>query len=177
MRCGARRRTDRRTAARRPTTALDRLREAQQKLERNQGGRGERDLQRAQRQAEELASEQKAVASDVNAPRAGGSGAGRQAKAQALGQRKDAMDAKVADLQQQLEKIANEMRRDEKDAARKLDEAAGSIRDSASARRSATRRVRCRAPVRSTRAAWKTTSPRTSTGAAQEGRRRGRRGR
>ena len=49
--------------------------------------------------------------------------------AQALGQRKDAMDAKVADLQQQLEKIANEMRRDEKDAARKLDEAAGSIRD------------------------------------------------
>jgi hypothetical protein len=39
------------------------------------------------------------------------------------------MDAKVADLQQQLEKIANEMRRDEKDAARKLDEAAGSIRD------------------------------------------------
>ena len=39
------------------------------------------------------------------------------------------MDAKVADLQQQLEKIANDMRRDEKDAARKLDEAAGSIRD------------------------------------------------
>src|SRR5713101_2482444 len=39
------------------------------------------------------------------------------------------MDAKVADLQQQLEKIANQMRKDEKDAARKLDEAAGSIRD------------------------------------------------
>src|SRR4051795_10112313 len=39
------------------------------------------------------------------------------------------MDAKVADLQQQLEKIANEMRRDEKDAARKLDAAAGTIRD------------------------------------------------
>jgi len=109
--------------------ALDRLREAQQKLERNQGGRGERDLQRAQRQAEELASEQKAVASDVNALEQAEAGAGRQAKAQALGQRKDAMDAKVADLQQQLEKIANEMRRDEKDAARKLDEAAGSIRD------------------------------------------------
>jgi hypothetical protein len=109
--------------------ALDRLRDAQQKLERNQGGRGERDLQRAQKQAEELANEQKEVASDVNGLESAEAGAGRQAKAQALGQRKDAMDAKVADLQQQLEKIANEMRRDEKDAARKLDEAAGSIRD------------------------------------------------
>ena len=55
------------------------------------------------------------------------SGAG--GKAQALAQRKEAMDAKVADLQNQLEKLANQMRRDEKDAARKLDEAAGSIRD------------------------------------------------
>ena len=109
--------------------ALDRLRDAQQKLERNQGGRGERDLQRAQKQAEELANEQKEVASDVNGLESAEAGAGRQAKAQALGQRKDAMDAKVADLQQQLEKIANGLRRDEKDAARKLDEAAGSIRD------------------------------------------------
>src|SRR5947207_1824454 len=107
--------------------ALDRLRDVQKRLERNQSGRGERDLQRAQRQAEELATEQKQVASDVNG--LDQAGAGREAKAQELGQRKDAMDAKVADLQQQLEKIANQMRRDEKDAARKLDEAAGSIRD------------------------------------------------
>jgi Domain of unknown function (DUF4175) len=109
--------------------ALDRLRDAQQKLERTQSGRGDQNLQRAQRQAEELANEQKEVASDVNALDQAEAGAGRQAKAQALGQRKDAMDAKVADLQQQLEKMANEMRRDEKDVARKLDEAAGSIRD------------------------------------------------
>ena len=109
--------------------ALDRLRQAQQKLEKNQGGRGNRDLQRAQQQAEELANEQKDVAKDVGGLDSAEAGAGRQAKAQALGQRKEAMDAKVADLQQQLEKIANEMRRDEKDAARKLDEAAGSIRD------------------------------------------------
>src|SRR4029077_2527323 len=89
--------------------------QAQQKLERSQGGRGERDLQRAQRQAEERANEQKEVAADVNA--LDEAGAGRQAKAQALGQRKDAMDAKVADLQQQLEKIANEMRREERGGA------------------------------------------------------------
>jgi hypothetical protein len=107
--------------------ALDRLREAQQKLERNQGGRGERDIQRALRQAEELAKEQKEVASDVNSLDQAGDG--RQARAQQLAQRKDAMDAKVADLQQQLERLANETRRDEKDASRRLDEAAGSIRD------------------------------------------------
>jgi len=107
--------------------ALDRLRQAQQKLERNQGGRGERDIQRALRQAEELAKEQKEMASDVGGLEQAGDG--RQAKAQQLAQRKDAMDAKVADLQQQLERLANETRRDEKDASRKLDEAAGSIRD------------------------------------------------
>ena len=39
------------------------------------------------------------------------------------------MDKEVADLQNQLEKIANEARRDDRDAARKLDEAAGSITD------------------------------------------------
>jgi Domain of unknown function (DUF4175) len=109
--------------------ALDRLREAQQRLERNQSGRGDRDLQRAQRQAEELANEQKEVATDVNSLDQAQPGPGRDAKAKTLSDRKEAMDAKVADLQQQLEKLANQMRKDEKDAARRLDEAAGSIRD------------------------------------------------
>jgi hypothetical protein len=110
------------------TEALNRLRDAQQKLERNQGGRGERDLQSAQKEAEALANEQKDIAKDVNALD-GAAGAARDQKAQNLAQRKEAMDQKVADLQNQLEKLANDMRRDEKDAARKLDEAAGSIRD------------------------------------------------
>ena len=109
------------------TEALNRLKEAQDKLQRNQGGRGERDLQNAQRQAQELANEQKEVANDVNALE--NAGAGRDAKAQAIGQRKDQMDAKVADLQNQLEKLANQIRPNERDAARKLDDAAGSIRD------------------------------------------------
>src|SRR5207247_1307037 len=81
----------------------------------------------ARRKAEELAQAQKAVASEGTAPDQTQWGA--TGKAQALAQRKEAMDAKVADLQNQLEKLANQMRRDEKDAARKLDEAAGSIRD------------------------------------------------
>jgi len=110
------------------TEALNRLRDAQQRLERNQSGRGERDLQNAQKEADALANEQKEIAKDVNGLDSQ-SGAARDEKAQSLAQRKEAMDAKVADLQNQLEKLANDMRRDEKDAARKLDEAAGSIRD------------------------------------------------
>ena len=39
------------------------------------------------------------------------------------------MDKKVGDLQKDLEALANDTRRDQKDASRKLDEAAGSIRD------------------------------------------------
>ena len=56
-------------------------------------------------------------------------GAARAAKSQQLGQRKDAMDSKVADLQDQLEKLANQARAGDRNAARKLDEAAGSITD------------------------------------------------
>ena len=39
------------------------------------------------------------------------------------------MDGKVGQLQDQLEKLANSARGEQKDAARKLDEAAGSITD------------------------------------------------
>ena len=119
----------------------EQVEQMKRQLQRNQGGRGDRDIQRVQREAEALASEQRDIAKDVNgldqgaegSPQNGqnaqGSQAGRQEKAQQLGQRKDAMDKNVADLQNELEKLANSMRRDEKDAARKLDEAAGSIRD------------------------------------------------
>jgi DNA-directed RNA polymerase subunit F len=107
--------------------ALDRLKEAQARLARSQAGRGERDLQDAQRQAQELAAEQHDVASQVQG--LDQAGAARDAKAKALAQRKDAMDAKVGDLQQQIEKLANDMRGTERDAAHKLDEASGTIRD------------------------------------------------
>src|SRR5207244_2858957 len=74
--------------------ALDKLKQAQQKLDRNQSGRGQRDVQDALQQAKELANEQKEVESDVNALD-GQNGAGRQSKAQAIAQRKDQMDQKV----------------------------------------------------------------------------------
>ena len=60
--------------------------EGQARVRDNHQSRGDRDLQRAQKQAEELANEQKEVASDVNGLESAEAGAGRQAKAQVLGQ-------------------------------------------------------------------------------------------
>ena len=107
--------------------ALNKLREAQSKLERNQGDRAQRDIQSARRQAEELANDQKDIASEVGAM--GPGQPNQQGKAKALSDRKEAMDKKVGELQKDLEALANDTRRDQKDASRKLDEAAGSIRD------------------------------------------------
>ena len=88
------------TAARRRSQALDELREAQQRLERNQGGRGERDLQRrAATGAKSSPASRRRSRSDVNGLDQAQAGAARDAKAQALAERKEAMDAKVADLQ------------------------------------------------------------------------------
>src|SRR5204862_53768 len=63
--------------------ALNRLREAQQRLERNQGGRGDRDLQQLQKNAEQLAQDQKDIANDVKALD-DQQGLARLAKAQSL---------------------------------------------------------------------------------------------
>ena len=109
-------------------SALEKLKEAQQQLAREMSGRSRRDIQAALRKSQELAEEQKDVASEVNKLDQQ-SEADRGVKAQQLGQRKSAMDRKVGELQSELEKLANDARRDEKDAARKLDEASGSIRD------------------------------------------------
>jgi hypothetical protein len=107
--------------------ALNKLRDAQSKLERNQGDRAQRDIENARRQAEELAKDQKDIAAEVGAMAPGQPN--QQGKARALADRKEAMDKKVGDLQKDLEALANDTRRDQKDASRKLDEAAGSIRD------------------------------------------------
>src|SRR4029077_19393406 len=71
--------------------ALDKLKQAQKRLQRDQSGRGPRDIQDALRQAKELAEEQKRVEADVDSLD-GTSGAGRQSKAQSIAERKDQMD-------------------------------------------------------------------------------------
>ena len=109
------------------SAAADRLRDAQRQLERNQQARGQRDVADAQRQAEEIAEEQKDIASDAKGlPEAGPD---RLQQQQMLGQRKDALESKVASLEKQLDRMVGETTRDSKDTARKLGEAASGIRD------------------------------------------------
>jgi len=117
-----------RDAGAQAAAALDKIKQAQQRLQQNQSGRGQRDVQDAMRQAESLADQQKQVASEVQGME-GTSGAAKDAKAQSLQARKDAMDQQLGQLQDQLEKLANDARGNARDAARKLDEAAGSITD------------------------------------------------
>jgi len=107
--------------------AADRLREAQRQLTGNQQARGERDVRDAQRQAEEISAEQKDIANDARGlPQAGPD---RVPQAQLLGQRKDALENKVAGLEKQLDRMVGEQARDAKDTARKLSEAVSGIRD------------------------------------------------
>ncbi|MGC4083940.1 MAG: hypothetical protein QM736_17985 [Vicinamibacterales bacterium] len=152
----------RRDAGAQASAALDKIRQAQQRLQRNQNGRGERDVQDAERQAEALSDEQKQIASEVQGME-GMSGATKDAKAQSLQARKDAMDQKLGQLQDQLEKLANDARGNAKDAARKLDEAAGSITGQADAREGPLHEEHAaRTTERVPRRRWRPTFSRTS---------------
>ena len=108
--------------------ALQKLRDAQQKLTQNQSGRGERDLAQAKRDADQLSADQKDV-QQREQQLAGMNATDRANQTRALQQKKDDMDKRLGQLQDDLEKRANDMRGSEKDAARKLDDAAGSITD------------------------------------------------
>jgi len=107
-------------------SAAQRLREAQRQLERAQGDRNGRDLREAQRQADEIAAEQAAIAEDVNdLPNAG---ADRLGRAQLIGQRKDALEQSVARLEQELDRLSNDTAREDRAVSRELAEAANSLR-------------------------------------------------
>src|SRR5215203_2447301 len=107
--------------------ALERLRQAEQQLRRSQTGRAERDVADAARKAGELASEQKAIADQVKGL---GSPAERNRdQVQQLLDRKAAMEQKVGELEKQVDRAAADMRRDEREAGRKMTEASTAIRD------------------------------------------------
>jgi hypothetical protein len=107
--------------------ALDRLKEAERRLQQTQSGRAERDVKDAQQQAEDLVREQQQIAEAVKSLDSAGDR--RQDKAQQLIERKNALEQKVGELEKQLDRTAGDLRAGEKEAARKLAEAAGSIRD------------------------------------------------
>jgi hypothetical protein len=108
--------------------ALDRLREVQDRLQTEQSGRLERDIQEALQRANRLASEEREVADSVD-QLAGLEDDKRLEKLQGLMERKDSMEAEVADLERQIDSSSAEFRREERDASRRLADAGNSIRD------------------------------------------------
>jgi hypothetical protein len=107
--------------------ALERLKEAERRLRQTLSGRADRDVRNAVQQAEELAREQQEIADAVKGLESAGDR--RQEKAQQLIERKSSLDQKVGELEKQIDRTAGDLRAQEKEAARKLSEAADSIRN------------------------------------------------
>jgi hypothetical protein len=108
--------------------ALRRLEEARRRLDEGRTSRLERDARDLVQRVERLAEEQRDVARDVDELRAGNN---RELGASTrLMQRKDAMANEVADLEGRLDRMSAEARREQREASRKLQEAANAIRDS-----------------------------------------------
>ena len=108
--------------------ALDRLREVQERLQGEQSGRLQRDIQDQLRRANRLADEQREVRGDV-AGLPGMQNEPRMTQLRRLLERKNEMESEVADLERQIDSTSAEFRRDERDASRRLQEAAATIRD------------------------------------------------
>ena len=107
--------------------ALRRLEEARRRLDEGRTSRLERDARDLVQRAERLAEEQRDVAKDVEELRAGDN---RELGASTrLMQRKDAMANEVADLDGRLDRMSAEARREQREASRKLQEAANAIRE------------------------------------------------
>ena len=109
--------------------ALDRLRDVQRRLQSEQSGRLARDIEDAQRRAAALADEEADVADQV-AELGDLTDQDRVDRIGRLMERKEQMEAQVADLERGLDSTAAEFRRDERDASRALQDAANGIRES-----------------------------------------------
>jgi hypothetical protein len=106
------------------TAARERLRDAERKLQQSQSGRAERDVRDALRQAEELAEEQKQIADDVNGVEGG---RGPAACSSSTSANRASMRRSASSRSARSHRGRPWQK--EHDAARRLAEAADSIRD------------------------------------------------
>ncbi|HSF16847.1 MAG TPA: DUF4175 family protein [Vicinamibacteria bacterium] len=107
--------------------ALDKLKDARRLMDKNRSVRLDRDMQEAADQLQRIRTQQEHVRSDVE--RLPADGAGRGERLQRIFERKDELADQVESLESQLDRMARESRGDQKEAARKIQEAANSIRD------------------------------------------------
>ena len=108
------------------SNALDRLRDARRLLENRQVAAVEREVEDAARRAERIAERQRELQSDVNEDPTGGDGE----RVTGLRERKAELAREVDQLETDLDRLSREARADQPDAARRLTEAAGEIRES-----------------------------------------------
>ena len=105
-------------------SALDRLRQAREQLERGKSGRIARDTQDAIRRARDLRQQQQRMIRRVDRL-ADDDSEGLAA----IHQDKERMGAEVGELEAALDQLSRDARRDQPEAARRLGEAAGDIRE------------------------------------------------
>jgi hypothetical protein len=112
--------------------ALDKLKDARRLLDKDRSARLERDMEDAREQMERIRSQQERVASEVKrlAEEAGEGAGASSEKLQRIFERKDELAEEVQSLESQLDRMAREGRSEQKEASRKIQEAANSIRDS-----------------------------------------------
>lgn len=108
-------------------SALERLKEARRLLDEKRSAGLQREVDDALRRAERLAEEQREIQDDVE--RLGRPDARRGERLRRLMERKDEMANEVEDLEAQLDRLARDSRREQRDASRRLQEAADAIRD------------------------------------------------
>jgi hypothetical protein len=109
--------------------ALERLRQAERQLRGAQSDRAKRDIEDAQRRAAALAKAERDITEGVRSMGEKTGNDRRQALGE-LGDQKETLAADVSELERDLDRSAGEAARDEKEAARRMAEAAGTIRDS-----------------------------------------------
>ena len=107
--------------------ALDKLKDARRLLDKNRSVRLERDMDDAAEQVERLKAQQERIQSEVSKLRVEGQGSGE--RLQRIFERKDELAEQVANLESQLDRMARDSRSEQKEASRKIQEAANSIRD------------------------------------------------
>jgi hypothetical protein len=113
-------------------SALDKLKDARRLLDKDRSVRLERDMEDAREQMERIQSQQERVSSEVNRlSEEGAEGGGASGeRMQRIFERKDELAEEVANLESQLDRMAREGRSEQKEASRKIQDAANSIRDS-----------------------------------------------
>jgi hypothetical protein len=107
--------------------ALDRLREARRTLERQRNSAQREKVEDALRRAQRLAQDQREIAEAVGA--LGEPGERNQEAVRRLQERKLTMASELGELEKEIDRLARDSRSEQPDAARKLAEAAGFIRD------------------------------------------------